>query len=818
MSQLPRHLTDLSRAMDNALGTPIEEHNEILKTDIGDDKDTQTSMNQTDKRFRGYLKEVEKYARWSGEQGERNLEEAKDSLLEYYPDAEEEVRNAIARGREYRVIEKKAESHVLQGRDVPENLKNRIRNEFAHLVQNFDRTIEKASNRRSRGLQDNVRDKNGKAIVFAKPRHRKPAKSSYLGKPLVTRREAIDSLDGLHASDIRRLEPRSKWSVLIDETGWEYGPDAQHKPDRSKGKFVALIIPSDPIQLKESDLHATDCNKIEVINQAFQYVLDADVGVFGVSINCLPVTPNERWMDGVALLLDWVLRLLPVDSHTTIEALIEQRGRFTPDMKWDLVERQVMRRLGIAYPNRASKISISIKTITKEGSPYNGYVDAVAYTWGRTMKTSKARLEQSELVGNCLLEIDSAQFLGLWDNFAQGVALLPEKWWEILEEYQTTSLVANLLKAVGNEAKANTRLWERYLNETRRQMSLSPVNLRKLWLAVEWLQSHQPAETKIPPLLRLSWLTVALARSNHSGSVESDWEKELEQLAPTLIEEAAPYVCQAHLHLAVAHTNRFNFQAAAEVIKPWKEQPVAVPGLKAYNQVISSMGQHAAFKGDQGQSVEHFRRALAGFARLSDENQRQMDLMQTSAYLAIAQMDAPEADAEEVRAAVEVVVGPIESAVEKLATSSAPKDRYAHYLLLRWLVNRGDENVKNAYVKTRTDWKEGQGHPWPLIQLYRGMLLVEQNKEEALKLAIRGSDLALNAEQGATVRLIGACSRAIAYAWGGVWKDEDIQNCIELLRKDLPSAIDRIDFLSEWLSRPTEPEDLLRRVLPFNFR
>ena len=820
MSNLPQHLSDLDKTIDYALGSPIEPEDDLgnsakNRTAVETCSPSQPETEELQKR----LQRVEEFATWSGAAGERNLNEAKEAVIEAFPDAGSDVERAIQKGREYRSLEKEAVKCMVQDGQIPKKIKTRVYRDFSHWGWKFRKSIQKAEKRRNRSAQDQVRTRKGMEIIFAKPRQNKTVKSSFAGKALVERHGSIDIPTGLHASDIRGLNPAPKWTILIDETGSEFGSDANERANSKKGKFVALVMPTETAPLKPlpKDWHATECEEIDEINQVFQAVLDAEVGIFGVSINCLPVTPGERWMDGTALTMDWVLRLLPVDGPTKVEILIEQRGRFPHGMTWDLVERQIMRRLAIAYPNRASKIELTIRTITKSGSPFNGYVDAVAYTWAGTMKTSKARLHQSQLLSNCLLEIDSDHLLSLWDNFTQGVALPPEMWWDILPESQIpSSLTFNFLNLVGEEASKNATLWEGYLNECRRQMSMGPVDLEKLWLAIDWLQTHQSSETVIPPLMELCWLTVKLAHTNHTGATETALESKITSLSSHLVEENAPMVCHADLHLAVARTNRYEFAGASASLEKWGDLPVAVPGLQYWGQIKSSLGQHAAFLGRNPEAVAFFVEAIAAFDQLSDPLIRQKETIQTSCHKAISMMDEPIFSDKEVRGAVQSVIGYLPTVANKLATDSSPASRYAHHLLLRWLVHRGDDSSKTAYLSAEPDWFVGEGHPWPLIQLYRAILLHEENPSIALQLALDGSDRAFSSGQGPVVRLIGACCRKIAAEWGEPWTTEAGE--VNAIRIALPSAASQIKALEMWNGMDSSPLSLLQNVLPFNFR
>jgi hypothetical protein len=287
-------------------------------------------------------------------------------------------------------------------------------------------------------------------------------------------------------------------------------------------------------------------------------------------------------------------------------------------------------------------------------------------------------------------------------------------------------------------------------------------------------------------------------------------------LSSQIYDEAAPLVCHADLHFAVEASNRFEFDYATTCLDRWKNCRPAEPGLRYWAQVQSSLGQHAAFRGDNRGAVELFRQALAAFDRLSDPDQRKSDQQQTRCYLVIALMDEATIPASLVKTELEHLVGDIEKSAEKLAKSDKAEDRYLHHVLLRWLTNRGDEQAASIYLNQKDKWSAGAGHPWPLIEIYRALLLHESDPQEASDLALRASNLAFESKQGPVVNLIGACCRTIASNWGRDWPEG--RSILANLEKQLPSAVDRIQVLKMALDKTSDPLKILSGVLPFNFR
>jgi len=228
--------------------------------------------------------------------------------------------------------------------------------------------------------------------------------------------------------------------------------------------------------------------------------------------------------------------------------------------------------------------------------------------------------------------------------------------------------------------------------------------------------------------------------------------------------------------------------------------------------VQSSLGQHAAFLGRTDEALEYFNYALEAFSRLSDGGKK--DLMQTGIYKVIVMMDDKHFSNTNIVNELIALSGDLD--IIEMAKTSMPKDKYLHHLALRYLVFRGNDLLQTTYLAQKNLWKCGVGHPWPLIQAYRAIILRSQDHDKALKTIIDGSVLAFEAGQGPTVRLIGACLRAIAHAWGDRWPES--ASVLDELAGALPEAMDRIGILKKFIAQPYSESDLLAAVLPFNFR
>lgn len=628
---------------------------------------------------------------------------------------------------------------------------------------------------------------------------------------------------GLHPNDIRALRPASDWTLLLDETGQDFIGGQGKQTGRFVGLFVATSQPG--LNPLPTSWHACECEDAVEIDNAVQAVLDAPCGVIGLSLNALPGTLGERWLDGMMALVDLVIRLMPLDGPTCIRICIEGRPPYPPKIDADFAARNTLARLARTWPDRAKLIDMRIETIGKADHTLNGYVDAVAFTWGSPAASSKERLKLSGLRETCLLSADAHTLAAFWDSWDRPGGVTAQDWAAFVASpaaAQPQSIVSALLAELSRSCQSDVSRVLPYLEETRRHLASKALNLRQLGAQVEWLKLILGDSPSLTPAMHLVWQTVQLAQANHMGQISAHDFDEYRRLSTLLREEDAPLVCHAALHVSVHCTNIFDFSAAETVLDSWRQCDPAVPGLRYWGQVQSSLGQIAAFNGQNEMALRYFDSALDAFSRLSDIRQNRGESSQTLCYRLIAGMDAENSLAlplgvyfDEYFSALGL---PAEATMlaEFFAAEVDDRYKYAHHVFLRWLVSHGDENASRLYCQNSDHWDIGEGHPWPLIQLYRAMLMRRSDPELALTLSLQAATMAFAPGQGETVRLIGACCRSIASAWGAPWAEG--QAVLHGLEQSLPNAKNRIDFLAAWLVHPDEkPLALLARVLPFNF-
>jgi len=749
-------------------------------------------------------------------------------LTQRFPERSEEVKALRQRIKDanqlLNTIYQQAARH---GRQLSKAQLKRIEElDFYQLLERGQSQSKKGLAAFERKRESNKRRKEGKALSSVKP-------SKVVAEPALLKSElpAIQRLafpidrSELHRNDIRGLKPWKSWTMLIDETGNNFETGQGHV----KSAFTSILVPEGRLKLPSLGLgwHATETNKLSEVDRVMQTILDHDIGVLGVSLDSIPATRSDRWLDGIISIIELALRLLPLDEPTHLLVKIENRAQYSP--KYDLsdLEHLIMNRLGRAWPERARRIGLSLKIITKTQDARIGYADALAYSWGSPRAESKARIRQSELIGPCLINDSAEELVAIWDQFDGVFKLQPQRWIELATrgdaQVESASLTSTLLRRYAEHISERPQQWGRLVEVCLDEEFKKIHSIRRLGQLIQWLELSRPAEESLPQPMRLVWETVKLSERNHKGELSNEGRTERIALAQELFEEDARLVCEADLYEAVSLTNQFQYQAAADLLSPWLEHPRALVGLRLWGRLHSSLGQHAAFLGQSSRAYEHFQEALESFSKLSHEQQRDLD--QTSTYAVIAQMDdAQVSDEALIRSMSAYLNHEPKDRIPALATSEIA-DQYQHHTLLRWLVMRGHELSEKLYLSQRENWQSEEGHPWPLITAYRAILLARAAggpTEESRELLSQAIDL--TRFEGPTVAYIGAVLKAYASQWGRAWPtaSEELQGLKELF----PVLTEQLETLKGSLSEehdaplltPAELSAWFDRFLRFNFR
>ena len=627
------------------------------------------------------------------------------------------------------------------------------------------------------------------------------------------------SLLRVHPNSIPELAPAKKWTILFDETGTNFKESAfdENTSDIALGRMVALVVPEYTQLPALSHFHATE-SPLSAVREKLLTIRNSRCGVIGLPVNALQRIHAEQWFACIETTLDLILRLLPVDGETTLSIQVEQRGKANPQNSFILQKTcdDCLFHLSRAFPERSKAITLESRIITKDDNPWNGYVDAIAFSW--SSPNGSLLLQETGWENTCLINQDSSLLTSYIDIMEREDRLSPEEWNRLLghqNNIQTNSLAGALLRNIGERSRDDIALWQNYMQYVLRHLNSKAINLYKLGTQVSWLKQWQPEEGKLSPKLRLIWLTVKLAEENHKGITNSypDQRAEFNKLSLELFLEDAPFACNAALHLAVSYTNEFDFEGARSVLSFWDNHPAEVPGLQYYGQLLSSHGQHEAFMGNFDEAIKYFHDAIDAFERLSVQEIANSDISQTRAYLITALMDSEKHD-EELAEQIKLYYGTnLEEAALQLAGSKSDADKYRHHILLRYLVQKStNEYARKNYLSQKNDWQLSDGHPWEMIEFYRAMLCDDQ--EEKLIHLRKAYDIAKCG--GLTLQVIAAVILGSIYFYDESVKQE-FEKLVQYVRSSLPKLGERGKVLERQL-RNIEPLDFAKLVLPFNFR
>lgn len=635
----------------------------------------------------------------------------------------------------------------------------------------------------------------------------------------------------VHPNAIAYLAPAASWEILIDETGNQFDRQQLNSNGR-EGKLVALAIPAN--QKKHlpalSSWHAVDKSSAE-IDRVLGVLLHAKVGIFGFTIQDRDAGDND-WLSHVLKLATWTLYQLPLTGQPQVKILIEQRGGDSDSATLHTVERLLLQQLKTLDAERFQHLGLELAFIDKNGHPHNGYVDAVAHTWGSGAGDSRDRLKKSRLEGHCLLRpCDEDSIERLYLAISRDHDLSPEEWYGMVNavsELPPSSLLHAVLEKVGGVLQQDHEctLWPRYFEVVKQQLRQKNYHPKQLQLALSWLQRYAPSNHHFPPLLQLHFGSAMLAADNHTGHVKPEHLGQMCDLAMSLYEEDAREACEVILRVVVQTTNAFQFTVTDSIIKHWLEKPVAAIGLSNHGKLYSTLGQLEAFQGHTAPALQYFDRALATFDKLSDQKQQQREKQQTMLYRLVAEMDQVDLDIEAYLSRLTHYLERVlhKQGLEQVARSlaaSKQEQRFIHYLFLRacWMFPVEMQSASAEYLKLQPQWQCGDDHPWMLIQAYRGYLTLRQGDahnryfDEAIEMC--------REQDGVTLRWMGE----VLALWYGTLNgrygaEVDAQTMTTLAHQlaDAPHGV-----FKEWqntahhIHNPEPIVSYLQRCLPFNF-
>ena len=174
------------------------------------------------------LKDIRKYAAWSGEDGRRLLGELSEAFTSTYSGHETEIAEAIAEGRadgDFNDL-----GYSLGSKEGPESpaaraLLDTVRKRNPAIVFAVKKSLERGAAKRSRSQAGAQARRNGKPAGQLQPPSRNIHRTTLPHSPLLLRTSALGITDiPLHPNDLRAQTPSARWQIAIDESGDDFGP------------------------------------------------------------------------------------------------------------------------------------------------------------------------------------------------------------------------------------------------------------------------------------------------------------------------------------------------------------------------------------------------------------------------------------------------------------------------------------------------------------------------------------------------------------------------------------------------------------------
>lgn len=626
-----------------------------------------------------------------------------------------------------------------------------------------------------------------------------------------------------HPNSLRHLPQHSNWEIVIDETGTEFEQAEDLSiNDHSLGRYVALAIPQGKAKLDRlpETFHAAE-EKPELLDKVINNILSQPVGVLGITVKD-PLSFNRpRWFSGVYRLLQLVLRLLPLPNEGSkqVRVFIEQRGSFNADTDLEVLKQLLLSELQSIDEARFSQLLLSLEIAPKGKHPCLAHVDTLAHCWGGS--TAKKRLAKAKFKGHCFLTPESGDLERIYAALDGKTALSPHDWFQAacaLSGEPEHGLLREAMRQLGERCQIQPEIWQNYLQTVRQRLNEKDYRPQALDEILGWLQTHAPAENKLPPLLQLRFQAARLAADNHQGRMRLETVQNLLDLGDKLQHEAAPEVAQVYNRLAVAATNVYEFNHAKQILQHALKLPEIAVGRQQYGRLLSGMGQIHAFLGEHRAAASLFDQAIETFEKLSDPAAAQKDIRQTRLYRLHNALDEGETW-ENIQPLVTSAFGSnLNQAARKF--SSNLNDRFTHHALLRLfsVYPQQTASAQKTYLYNQAHWQSEAGHPWQLIHLWRGWLAHFAGNDS---IAVEAFKLALDEEADGPILQWIVLTTAVLAERLGLGKSSPYPIATEAAR--LKTAFPQAPHaaLQTLQKSEAQPEKLLaslKACLPFNFK
>ncbi|MCB9609705.1 MAG: hypothetical protein H6716_24140 [Polyangiaceae bacterium] len=648
-------------------------------------------------------------------------------------------------------------------------------------------------------------------------RKRKRKRPATVDPPIAARSHRLD-----------KQEPADAWDVFIDETGSVFKRDANTE-DHALGRVVAVALPRtleglDPLPADWHSCNTRGADRHDVLDEHLNRLLRAPVGIFGLSAELVPEVAGDGWASLIQRVILLTAATIPLSKPeaSTLRFWVEHRGD-TKSGNQTLGKETLRERLADIAPSRA-RVRLDVEVLEKGGDARLAWADLVAHTWARGSPHSKARLEGSGLLGDCLHEPKVAPE-ALW-TLAMGVSPDPgQAWLQALKSQRDrkTTLNEMLLNVTNGMIASKPALWHTLLATLTAYGDGKAVDSGLYGDACSVIEDTRPPASSLPVQVELGLRIASVTRGNHLGHTDTEGLRELQDLAKKRRHNNPQLACEADLVAAVRHTNAFRFMDAHTAVAHWADGADGLP-VQWQGRRLSQQGQIQAFQGQLREARGSFELALERFALL-DEPERSYEQRHTATYLMIAATDddtMPDADRRALVNAGAGILPDVLSAdgLERLAASDDTAAQYVHHAVVRYLATRFDPGTSAAYTPHPEKWLTRPHHPWPLIDVWRAILLWRANpngfdarRGALLERAIKTCRLS---DHRGVISLIGETVAAVRARMGlGLGPSNEV---LAELEQSLPAASSAIEVVRSANKRALDPMELMRAALPFNFR
>lgn len=374
----------------------------------------------------------------------------------------------------------------------------------------------------------------------------------------------------------------------------------------------------------------------------------------------------------------------------------------------------------------------------KDTHPWLAFADIAAYMWGTTNKMYSKWFKDSRLRDHSLHQNLTPIHRDILDTLVSDKSLNGDLWNELI--LSAANNPSHLLQWLNQQwiqkAQNDPNQWDMCMKHTLDHLYSKGIYMPLLTLQAKWLETvKDKRQQKLSLREELMFDTVRLATSNHQGKVLNIQQDlaAFKHKKELLMDEDTRASCLMDLHLAVQLTHFFAFPHAKNITSEWLKHPTALIGLNLRGRVESTIGQQYAFMGKNEKAVEQFSTAIETFGRLSTPSERLGEQGHTRSYKVIAMMDSSSHSHADIETEMLKLVrcSTMTDLCKILSTNKDDNLKYVHHLFLRYIYLHKRTELINQYLTSKRQWTTGVYHPWGWINMYRALLLAENEDASA---------------------------------------------------------------------------------------